>query len=89
MSTEVSWRSKTSKMRFRNPCAISMREETMLTSVMFGLQAMERMGVLAGGGFDTISVPSTSGRRELRMRTGMFFSIAGRTVAGCSTFAPK
>ena len=37
----------------------------------------------------TMSVPSTSGRRELRISTGMFFSMAGSTVAGCSTFAPK
>ncbi len=37
----------------------------------------------------TMSVPSTSGRRELRISTGMFFSIAGTTVDGCSTFAPK
>ena len=34
-------------------------------------------------------MPSTSGRRELRIRTGIFFSMAGSTVAGCSTFAPK
>ena len=38
---------------------------------------------------ETISVPSTSGLREFRIRTGMFFSMAGSTVAGCSTFAPK
>ena len=30
-----------------------------------------------------------SGRRELRIRTGMFFATAGRIVLGCSTFAPK
>src|SRR5690242_14564197 len=76
-------------MRRRKPCAISMREETMLTRVMLRLQAMERMGLDEGGGWETISVPSTSGRRELRMRTGMFFSMAGSTVAGCNTLAPK
>ena len=36
-----------------------------------------------------IIVPATSGRRELRMRTGMFFATAGRIVLGCSTLAPK
>ena len=36
-----------------------------------------------------ISVPGFSGRRELRMRTGMFFATAGRIVLGCSTLAPK
>src|SRR5205823_3872053 len=58
-------------------------------SVMFRLQAIDRMGVLHGGGSETINVPSTSGRREFRIRTGMFFSMAGNTVAGWSTFAPK
>ncbi len=36
-----------------------------------------------------MSVPGDSARREFRMRTAIFFSIAGSTVAGCSTFAPK
>ncbi len=63
--------------------------DTILTNVMFFLQAIERIELRDCGGLDTISVPSDSGRREFRMRTGMFFSIAGRTVAGCNTFAPK
>jgi len=54
----------------------------MFTKVIFRLQAIARIGVVDGGGSETISVPSTSGRRELRMRTGIFFSMAGRTVAG-------
>jgi hypothetical protein len=36
-----------------------------------------------------IFVPVTSGRRELRIRTGMFIATAGRIVLGCNTFAPK
>ena len=35
--------------------------------------------------------PSASqpGLREFKMYTGIFFWIAGSTVAGCKTFAPK
>ena len=36
-----------------------------------------------------ISVPAPSGFHELRMRTGMLRSTAGRIVLGCSTLAPK
>ena len=36
-----------------------------------------------------ISVPAPSGLHELRMRTGMLRSTAGRIVLGCSTLAPK
>ena len=37
----------------------------------------------------TIRVPAISGRREFSTTTGMFFSIAGSSVEGCSTLAPK
>jgi len=40
-------------------------------------------------GMDYVIVPVTSGRREFRIRTGMFFATAGRMVLGWSTFAPK
>jgi len=53
-----------------------MRVETMVNNVILRLQAIDRMGVEHGGGSETMRVPSTSGRRELRIRTGMFFSIA-------------
>ena len=89
MSTGVSKRSNTSKMRFRNPCAISMRVEWMLTSVILRLQAIDFTALAQGTASDTMRVPSTSGRREFRIRTGIFFSTAGITVAGCSTLAPK
>src|ERR1041385_7244545 len=36
-----------------------------------------------------IIVPDNWGRRELRMRIGIFISIAGNIVLGCRTFAPK
>ena len=36
-----------------------------------------------------MSVPGASGRRLLRIRTGMSFATAGRSVLGCSTLAPK
>ena len=89
MSTDVSWRSKISKIRRRNPCAISMRVEWILTSVILRLQAMDFTTFPQRTTSDTMRVPATSGRRELRISTGMFLSIAGTTVAGCRTFAPK
>ncbi len=46
ISTGVSYRSKISKMRLRKPCAISMRVETIFTSVILRLQAIERIGLL-------------------------------------------
>ena len=41
------------------------------------------------GGSAVMSVPGASGRRLLRMRTGMSFETAGRIVLGCRTLAPK
>ena len=46
----VSKRSKTSKMRRRKPCAISMRVEWMFTSVILRLQAMDLTTLRAGHG---------------------------------------
>ena len=89
ISTGVSKRSNTSKMRFRNPCAINMRVEWMLTSVILRLQAIDFTALEQGTASDTMRVPSTSGLREFRISTGIFFSTAGMTVAGCSTLAPK
>src|SRR6185436_13907148 len=89
MSTEVSLRLKTSKMRFRKPYAISMRVEFTLTRVILRLHAIDFTALPQCTESEVMRVPGTSGRRELRMRTGMFFSIAGTTVAGCSTLAPK
>ena len=53
--------------------------EWMLTSVMFFLHAMLFAMFDDGTARGTMRVPSTSGRRELRMSTGMFFSTAGGT----------
>ena len=89
MSTAVSKRSNTSKMRRRKPCAISMRVEWMFTSVILRLQAIDLTALPQCTDSATMRVPSTSGRREFRISTGMFFSTAGTTVAGCSTLAPK
>ena len=46
-------------------------------------------GVAVWRGCAVMSVPAPSGFHELRMRTGMLRSTAGRIVLGCSTFAPK
>ena len=53
------------------------------------LQDIDFTGFLHGTGSEVMIVPFMSARLEFKMRTGMFFSTAGRTVAGCNTFAPK
>ena len=89
MSTEVWLRSKTSKMRRMKPCAMNMRVDRMLSTITLPLQAMDLTTFLLGTVVDWMRVPSTSGRREFRIITGMLRSMAGITVAGCKTFAPK
>ena len=76
-------------MRRRKPWAISMRVECMLTVVILRLQAIDLTAFSQCTDSEVMRVPGTSGRREFRIITGMFFSIAGTTVAGCSTLAPK
>src|SRR3989454_11536010 len=76
-------------MRCRNPWAINIRVEWILTTVMFRLHATDLITLAQGTVWDTIRVPGTSGRHEFKTTTGMFFSIAGSTVAGCKTLAPK
>ena len=88
-TTGVAKRSKTSKMRRRKPCAISMRVECTLIRVILRLHAMDFTGLPQETASAMMRVPSTSGRREFKISTGMFFSIAGTTVAGCRTLAPK
>ena len=61
----------------------------MLISVILRLQAIDLTTLAQGTASATMRVPVTSGRREFRISTGMFFSMAGTTVAGCSTLAPK
>ena len=88
-STDVRKRSNTSNRRRRKPCAISMRVEVMSTTVSPRLQASAVMTPSSLRPSAVIIVPLTSGRREFRIRTGMFLDTAGRMVLGCSTFAPK
>lgn len=89
ISTGVLYRSNTSKIRRKNPCAISIRFDRMFTTVKPCLHATDLSTFPQGAASATMFVPAAAGRREFRMRTGMFFSFAGITVAGCSTFAPK
>jgi len=66
--------------------------DTVVTVCSTGIATPSLEARVAGRmGFrsDVMRVPGTSGRREMRISTGMFFSTAGTTVAGCSTFAPK
>src|ERR1700691_1006776 len=66
-----------------------MRVDRMWTTVTPRLHATDFSTLVHGTDSETIFVPGASGRREFRIHTGMFFSLAGRTVEGCSTFAPK
>ncbi len=59
----------------------------MMVSRFFA--AMHLNGLAHGGAIAVILVPSFSALREFSTHTGMLFCIAGRMVAGCSTFAPK
>ena len=68
---------------------MSMRLEWILTTVILRLQAMDLTTLLEGTLAEVMRVPGTSGRREFRISTGISFSMAGTTVAGCSTLAPK
>ena len=68
---------------------MSMRVDVMSTTVTARLHASAVTLRASGLPSAVIIVPATSGRRELRMRTGMFLATAGRIVLGCSTFAPK
>ena len=66
-----------------------MRLDVMSTTVTSRLQAKAVTGVPSGVPAAVMTLPVPSGLRELRMRTGMSCSTAGRIVAGCSTLAPK
>src|SRR6476660_3072613 len=89
MSTGQRWLAKTSKMLFKNPCAMSMRVATTSTTVMRFLAAMALKMFLLFGAVAVIRVPSHLGFREFKINTGIFFWMAGSSVAGCSTLAPK
>ncbi len=66
-----------------------MRLDVMLMTATWRLQAIATMPGFSGPAGRAMSVPVESGRRALRIRTGMLCATAGRIVAGCSTFAPK
>src|SRR6476661_7859380 len=89
ISTGHRWLAKTSKIFLRKPCAMSMRVATTSTTVIRFLAAMALKIFLLLGAVAVMRVPSHLGLRELRIRTGIFFWIAGSRVAGCRTFAPK
>ncbi len=89
MSTGVSHRAKTSKSVRRKPDAISIRLVTTSTVAIPFLKAIERTPRPSEPAAARISVPGKSGRREFFTRTGMPFSIAGESVSGWRTRAPK
>jgi len=53
------------------------------------LQAIDFTMFVLATASETMRVPSTCGRREFKIKTGILRSMAGTTVAGCRTFAPK
>src|SRR5260370_2864198 len=89
MSTGQRWLAKTSKMLLRKPCAMSIRVATTSTTVIRFLVAIALKTFLLLGAVAVMRVPSQLGLPELRMSTGIFFWMAGSSVAGCSTLAPK
>ena len=68
---------------------MNMRLDLMSTTVRSRLQASAVTGVPFSGRSAVMSVPLPSGRRELRILTGIDRSTAGRIVLGCNTLAPK
>ena len=90
-STTTWWRPNTSNTRARKPCASSMRLEAIVTAVTPCLQAIDltRHESAAGSASATISEPGSAGSAVLSTRTGSPRSMAGSSVFGCSTRAPK
>src|SRR2546428_273581 len=66
-----------------------MRAELIWTTVIPDLWAIDLTVPGHTSAAPLTSVPASSGARELQMRTGIPWSIAGWVVLGCSTFAPK
>src|SRR2546430_16147373 len=89
MSTGQRWLAKTSKMLLRKPWAMSMRVATTSTTVMRFLAAMALKMFLLLGAVAVMRVPSHLGLREFKISTGIFFCMAGSSVAGWSTLEPK
>ena len=88
-STTVRCRSNTSNSARKNPYAPSIRVEVTLTIETPVLCAIAFTVWGTTSDSAATRVPSFSGARELRMRTGMPWRMAGRMVLGCSTRAPK
>src|SRR5215831_18901057 len=82
MSTGQRWLAKTSKILFRNPWAINMRVATTSTTVIRFLAAIALKIFRVLGAVAVMRVPSHFGLDEFTMSTGMFFWMAGNSVAG-------
>src|SRR4029450_2784668 len=66
-----------------------MRVDVMSTTITLRLEARPVRGVPSSDGSAVMSVPVPSGRMELRMRTGMLRSTAGRIVLGGNTLGAR
>ena len=82
MSAAHAWRSNASNTARRKPCAISMRGDFTLMTLIPAFAAMARNTVRLRGARARMQVPWLSGWREFSTWTGMFFSTAGISVAG-------
>src|SRR5690348_18435759 len=95
ISTGHSYLANTSQMACKKPWACSMRVETTSMTAMLRLHEMHLMGLWVRGARVVMRVPvrrpsggplsTFMSARELSTHTGMFFSIAGNSVEGCST----
>ena len=81
--------SKTSNKALRKPCAISIRDDVIVTATIGRFVANDFTNDLPAGASELMTVPGPSGLPEFRIRTGIAFCMAGRTVDGWRTFAPK
>ena len=52
------------------------------------MPVMKRSSISSSGKLSIMSVPGWSGSFVLRMLSGMFFSLTGKTAPSCSTCAP-
>src|SRR6185503_7741859 len=67
MSTEVRWRSNTSNNARKNPCAINIRDDETVTTVMPRLHAMDLMRFLHGRASSVMRVPVPFGFLEFKI----------------------
>ena len=90
MSTLAPVRATAPKVRAAMPGTPIMPRPEIVIKFMLRIAVIALTVPLASAcDFSTISVPGCVGSKVLSTRTGIFFSMAGVTVLGCRTLAPK